>query len=67
MSAVHDRMLAAYRAQRWDEALGLAEQCEALRADLTGLYALYRQRIADFKTTPPAAGWAGVWVAKEKS
>jgi len=67
ISSVHGRMLAAYRAQRWDEALALAEDCQTLRPELAGLYALYCQRIADFKTTPPAAGWQGVWVAKEKS
>jgi adenylate cyclase len=67
ISALHGRMLAAYRSQKWDEALARAEDCQTLRPDLAGLYALYRQRIADFKTTPPAAGWQGVWVAKEKS
>ena len=67
LSAVHGRMLAAYRAQKWDEALALAGDCETLRPELAGLYALYRQRIADFKTTPPPAGWQGVWVAKDKS
>ncbi len=67
IEALQECMLAAYRAQRWDEALALAGQAEALRPDLNGLYALYRQRIADFKTTPPAAGWQGGWVAKEKS
>lgn len=67
LSGVHDRMLAAYRAQKWAEALVLAMQCEVLRPDLSGLYALYRQRIADYQTTPPPAGWQGVWVAKEKS
>ena len=67
LASVHGRMLAAYRAQKWDEALALAGDCETLRPELAGLYALYRQRIADFKTTPPPAGWQGVWVAKDKS
>jgi len=67
LAAVHGRMLAAYRAQKWAEALALAGQCETIRPDLTGLYALYRQRITDYQTTPPPAGWQGVWVAKEKS
>lgn len=66
-SAMHNRMLAAYRNQRWEEALALAGQCEALQPDLAGLYALYRQRVAEFKLTQLPAGWQGVWVAKEKS
>ncbi len=67
LSILHGKMLGAYRRQQWEAALSLADQCQALRPDLAALYALYRQRIADFKTTPPAAGWQGVWVAKEKS
>ncbi len=66
-AAVHDKMLSAYRGQRWNEATALAEQCRDLRPDIAGLYALYRQRIFAFKETPPAADWQGVWVAKEKS
>ncbi len=66
LSELQDRMLTAYRAQKWDEALDLAQQCEALRPDLAGLYALYRQRIDAFKKDPPPADWRGVWVAKEK-
>ena len=67
ISALHGRMLGAYRGQQWDEATALTQQCLNLRPDLIGLYTLYLQRIHDFKTTPPAAGWQGVWIAKEKS
>jgi adenylate cyclase len=62
----HEKMMESYRAQKWNEADTLAEQCKDLRPDLAELYDLYRQRIADFKIKPPAAGWTGVWVAKEK-
>jgi adenylate cyclase len=64
---LHQQMLAAYRGQQWGAALALSEQCAVLRPDIAGLYALYRQRIEDFKTNPPPAGWQGVWIAKEKS
>jgi adenylate cyclase len=66
LKSIHDRMLAAYRAQDWNNALDLAGRCSALRPDIAGLYALYRERIASFKTIPPAPGWTGVWVAKDK-
>ncbi len=66
LAALQGRMLAAYRAQKWDEALDLVHQCETLRSDLAGLYALYRQRIETFKKDPPPADWQGVWVAKDK-
>jgi len=64
--ALHEKMMLAYRGQKWDAAMALAGQCLDLRPDLLGLYTLYSQRIADFKATPPPAGWTGVWVAKEK-
>lgn len=62
----HARLLAAYRARGWDEALKLGKDCAALRPDLGGLYALYAERIAAYKAAPPPDGWSGVWVAKDK-
>ncbi|MEZ0226358.1 MAG: CHASE2 domain-containing protein [Alphaproteobacteria bacterium] len=65
-AARHARMLEAYRAQKWDEAIKLGEECAALKPELAGLYQLYAGRIAHYKQEPPVPGWAGVWVAKEK-
>ncbi len=65
-AARHAEMLEAYRAQRWDSALQLAEECKTLRPDLSGLYKLYAERVAHWRQNPPPADWAGVWVAKEK-
>lgn len=64
--ALHDRMLAAYRTQKWEEALKLMAECAGLRLDLAALYHLYAERIGYYKEHPPGPGWAGVWVAKEK-
>jgi adenylate cyclase len=67
-SALHDRMLGAYRGKMWDETSVLIEQCWNLWPELEGLYSVYRQRIADIKSGSfsPAANWRGVWVAKDK-
>jgi len=59
-------MLAAYRARDWSNADGLAARCAALPGAPAGLYALYRERIAAFRETPPPEGWTGVyeWLTK---
>ena len=64
--AAHEKFLASYRAQRWDEAENQSVICSTLRPDLSGLYGLYRDRIASYRQNPPPADWAGVWVAAEK-
>lgn len=61
----HDKMLAAYRAQSWNEAAALISQCIA-HSEMIGLYTLYNQRIVDFKEIPPPPNWSGVWAAKDK-
>ena len=65
-SAKHEQLLDAYRGMRWGEALTLAGECTEARHDLEQLYKLYRDRIIVYKQNPPPAGWAGVWVAKDK-
>jgi adenylate cyclase len=65
-AARHARMLEAYRAQKWDEAVKLAAECADMKPELVALYKLYASRIAHYKDEPPGPVWAGVWVAKEK-
>ncbi len=64
----HNGMLASYRAQRWVEARERLAACRELMGgfDLSGLYALYERRIAEYEASPPGAGWDGVYVAATK-
>lgn len=66
-----NKALNSYRAQQWDEAvnfIGLCEtQCEKLEGiDLSGLFALYAERIAAYRVNPPAEDWDGVFEATSK-
>jgi adenylate cyclase len=62
----HLAMLAAYRAQRWDEAQALLEECRALDPRLDDLYDVYAMRIQAMKLDPPGPDWDGVFVATSK-
>jgi adenylate cyclase len=67
LSAKHTEFLNRYRAQDWDGALSLAAQCEKLNTvRLDHLYALYRERIAYFRTNPPPPHWDGTAEALSK-
>ncbi|MSP89290.1 MAG: adenylate/guanylate cyclase domain-containing protein [Alphaproteobacteria bacterium] len=73
LKAAHDAMLAAYRAQDWDQAdarLGEAQNLVRGRSRgegrIDGLYDLYAERIADFRANPPGPDWGGVYVALSK-
>jgi adenylate cyclase len=70
---LHTEALAAYRAQKWDEAERLIAQCLAiaqgqtgLAAELTGFYDVLSERITDYRANPPASNWDGVYVATSK-
>jgi adenylate cyclase len=52
--------LAHFRAQRWDEAEALLQELASV-APAVRLYQLYRERIADFRASPPGADWDGVF------
>jgi adenylate cyclase len=69
LAARHQEMLGAYRAQRWDEAGALIEECLTLdtpRTRLRILYALYKVRIESFRATPPPPDWDGSHAAATK-
>ena len=61
----HGAFLSRYRAQDWNEAETLARDCESL-SGLDRLYALYRERIAFFRTNPPPPQWDGTSEALSK-
>ena len=68
LQARHVAMLASYRACDWDAAQAACDALAAapMLAPLSGLYALYQERIADFRRTPPPVDWDGVETATEK-
>ncbi len=67
LKADHAAMLAAYREQRWEAAEERLAACRAQAPEaLQGLYALYEERIAGFRATPPGTDWDGVFVALTK-
>ena len=68
LGAHHDRLLACYRARDWSGAVAALRDCEGLAPDfgLTGLYAVYAERIADMQEDPPPADWNGVYIATTK-
>jgi adenylate cyclase len=64
----HDEMIAAYRAQRWDEAADKIKACRELvdGFNLGGFYDVYEERIAEYREAPPPPDWDGVYVATSK-
>jgi len=59
------KALEHYRSQRWDEAERTLNDLAAASPD-EKLYALYLERIAYFRATPPNADWDGVFVFTSK-
>ena len=66
LKARHDEMIAAYRAQRWDDAGRIAADCRALNPELGELYDLYEERCAYYRENPPGPDWDGVFIATSK-
>jgi len=62
------RMLASYRKQQWDEALGLINRCRKLANgfEVAGLYDMYVERIEAYRADPPPPDWDGVYEAHSK-
>jgi len=63
-----DRLMAAYRAQKWDEAdAAIAElRVTGTPYHLETLCDLYADRVKAYRLEPPAADWDGVFVATSK-
>ena len=60
-----NQTLRAYRAGQWDQVEVNLLNLQRMYPG-RGLYALYADRIAAFRHTPPPAGWDGVTVFDEK-
>lgn len=73
LKKMHDAVIAAYRAQKWDEAEAKMAECRAfvdghsgLVKQLNGFYDVLQERIEDFRVNPPGPDWNGVYVATSK-
>ncbi len=65
--ARHQAMLAAYRRQDWDGAEAAIGACEGAGIEgLGGFYAVYRERIAEWRQNPPPPDWDGTYTATSK-
>jgi adenylate cyclase len=62
--ARHRAMLNAYRGRDWNNALGaLADDALVRDAEMTPVYALFRERVAALQKEAPPQDWDGVFVA----
>ncbi|HEY8191457.1 MAG TPA: adenylate/guanylate cyclase domain-containing protein, partial [Alphaproteobacteria bacterium] len=63
----HETMITQYRARDLNGAEKMIEKCMELSGGtLAAFYNLYRERIAELRRSPPAAGWDGVFTATGK-
>ena len=62
------QMLAAYCKQQWDEAERLIDRCHKVANGfgVDGLYDMYAERIAAYRSEPPPPDWTGVYAAESK-
>jgi adenylate cyclase len=63
-----DRLMASYRAQKWDEADAVIAELRVIGAPyhLETLAELYEDRIKAYRIDPPPADWDGVFIATSK-
>jgi adenylate cyclase len=69
LASHHEKMIRAYREQRWNEATEALEECLKIKmpeVKLEPLYWLYGSRIRTFQKTPPGPSWDGVTIADSK-
>ncbi|NNE51177.1 MAG: CHASE2 domain-containing protein [Sulfitobacter sp.] len=70
LAEANQRMLAAYRAQQWDEAEAQLRAFETARVsleiDFETYITLYRDRLAEIRKNPVGPDWDGVFTATSK-
>jgi adenylate cyclase len=66
IQVLHGQFLAAYRAQRWNDARAILDECGKLDPRLSKLHRRYRRRMAHYEQEPPDADWDGVFRAQVK-
>ena len=62
----HAALIAAYRAQKWDETERLIAECRTAPFHLEKFYEMYLGRIAAYRAEPPAVDWDGTFTATSK-
>ena len=67
MSPKHAAFLDSYRRADWDGAEAAISECEGFGVGgLKKLYGVYRERIAEWRKSPPPADWDGTFTATSK-
>jgi adenylate cyclase len=61
LATFHDHIFQSLRAQQWQKARELIEQCRKLSGASEKLYDLHLARIAYFEDNPPSEDWDGVF------
>lgn len=61
LATFHEHIFESFKAQRWDQARALVEQCARLSGACHTLYDLYLARIRYFEANPPGPGWDGAF------
>ena len=63
---MHDGFLCDYRAQKWDNAIALAESLQKNNPELKKYYSMMIERIAELREKGLTKDWDGVYVATSK-
>ena len=63
---MHDGFLCDYRAQKWDNAIALAESLQKNNPELKKYYSMMIERIAELREKGLTKDWNGVYVATSK-
>ncbi|HEY4275103.1 MAG TPA: adenylate/guanylate cyclase domain-containing protein [Rhizomicrobium sp.] len=61
LATFHEHIFESFKAQRWDQARTLVEQCARLSGACHTLYDLYLARIRYFEANPPGPEWDGAF------
>ena len=61
LATFHEHIFESFKAQHWDQARALVEQCARLSGACHTLYDLYLARIRYFEANPPGPGWDGAF------
>jgi adenylate cyclase len=61
LATFHEHIFESVKAQRWDQARALVEQCSRLSGACHTLYDLYLARIRYFEANPPGSDWDGAF------